>query len=835
MSSALAPVLAALAALVALSSMRLAERLAPGWLVPAHRVLLAPAGLATALALVALSQSGALETLLSALDPADTIGHRGLARRGADGALTLLLIGLASLFIVYLVARALFAFTRPRDPDRPPVPRWMAVFGLSPDGTPSPAQLPLRLGAWVVLPLALVSMAWLPSDTTTPSSATSLWAAALTFLISLIGALDPSRSKPAEALTADTLAPPIDDEVARWLAEAGPSTPLPGEPAVSPAPDPDGLWPDQRRILSMLDASAIVLAGPGGTGKRTAALILALHRHERTGRRILWLGETDPSALRERLVAIQKGPSLAAVMPLEVRSAENPELASAAHSSTDEAPSLIVVELGETITGVQLARLRYAIHRLGATSMSNVRPPVVVLGPLSPGAMSSAARAIAAREPVIIQPRPHELTPTAAIDRALLTSAAPMRPPPPGAALLTLGRPRAMPRYPHRPITRIGRIGPITRIDRKGPIHELVAVPGGPRGRRVLDWLGRGTPTPPERRLLLNLPGDREVPERRLQLARTHLRLALSEAFHERTRLEVVFSHRLVEAELAALSGRLTERKTADGQTWLHLDDTGSTPTTSDSITLREPRGGTTLEVPRESVDLLAYEGALLSGHEVAFGVDGERLLVPTTATATTPIRRLRFAATSTRESVSLHRFQGEAALELRVTRLVLSGTHLGVRRFEAREERSHTTLLGEAARLIPPRPVEAVFVPLPDASAVALHTLRHVIAEALPLVFENADDVCVSYTLEDELSRPGLVFWDRHQDGLGAVHDLRGPDLLALLTECRALLTCTCLRHCASCCESVTCTTPEVELDRHAALSVLEPIFAQRSLRSVG
>lgn len=817
MSALVTTLFAALAVLAALFSLRLAERLAPGWLVPAHRAVLVPAGLVTALTLITLGQTNTLEPLMLALDPADALGHPGFARRGPDGALTLLLLALASLFIVYLVARALFALTRPRDPDRPPIPRWMMLIGLSPDGTPSPAQLPLRLGAWLVLPLALISMAWLPDDAATPN--TSLWAAALTFHVSLIAALSPSHITPAETSTPTTLHAPPDDAVARWLAEAGPTTPLPGEPAISSQPDPDGLWPEQRRILSMLDTSALVVAGPEGSGKRTSALILSLSHHERTGRRILWLGNTGSSSLRARLVSLQKGPSLAAVMPLEVHSADTPELALTAHT---EAPALIVVELGEALTGVQLARLRYAIHRLGTTSMSTMRPPVVVLGALSPSAMVSAARAIAAREPVLVhlQPQPQSPLPTAAIERALLPSATPTRPPPPGAAHLTLGRPRPMPRYPHPQIVRV---------------HELVSVPGGPRGRRVLDWLAHGTPTPPERRLLINLPGDREVPERRLQLARTHLRLALTEAFHERTRLEVVFSRRLVEAELAALSGRITEQKTADGHTWLLLRDKELAPSTSDSITLREPRGGTTLEVPRDSLDLLAYEGALLSGYEVALGVDGERLLVPTTATATTPIRRLRFATTPTRESVSLHRFQGESSLELRVTRLQLSGTHLGVRRFEAREERSHTTLLGEAARLIPPRPIEAVFIPLPDASEVALHTLRHAIAEALPLVIENADDVCVSYTLEDELTRPGLVFWDRHPDGLGAVHDLRGPDLLALLTECRALLTCTCARHCASCCESVTCTTPDVPLDRHAALAILEPFFVQRSLRSAG
>ena len=827
MSVVFTTLFAALAVLVVLASLRLAERLAPGWLVPAHRALFVPAGLFTALAVLALGQTATLDPLLSALDPADAIGHRGLARRGPDGALTLLLLSLAALFVVYLAARALFAFTRPRDPDRPPIPRWMMLIGLSPDGTPSPAQLPLKLGAWLVLPLALLSLAWLPSDmATAPSSSpigpTSLWAAAILFLTSFIAALSPSRATTLTTSTATTVSTPSEDPVARWLAAAGPTTPLPGEPAVPPPSDPDGLWPAERRILASIDASAIAVAGPEGMGKRTAALHIALTHHERTGRRILWFGDTTLAALRERLVSTKRGPSLAAVMPLEVCSEKTPELALT--HKPDDAPALIVVELDASTTGVQLARLRYAIHRLGATSMSTSRPPVVVMGPLSPTAMVSAARAIAAREPVLVHLTQPDTTatapPTSEIARALLTHAIPLPPPPPGAALLTLTRPRTLPRHPHPRLARI---------------HELVTLPGGPRGRRVLDWLHQGAPTPPERRLLINLPGDREVPERRLELARTHLRLALSEAFHERTRLDVVFSRRLVEAELAALAGRLIEQKTADGHTWLHLQDHQLPQSPTDMIALREPRGGTTLEVPRESVDLLAFEGALVSGHEVALGVDGERLLIPTTATAATPLRRLRFANTMTRESVSLHRFQGEAPLELRVTRLMLSGTHLGVRRFEGREERSHTTLLGDAARIIPARPVEAVFVPLPGASEVALHTLRHAVAEALPLILENADDVGVGAALEDELGRPGLVFWDRHQDGLGAVHDLRGPDLLALLTECRALLTCTCTRHCAHCCESVTCTTPEVELDRHAALAVLEPFFVQRSLRSTG
>jgi hypothetical protein len=442
-----------------------------------------------------------------------------------------------------------------------------------------------------------------------------------------------------------------------------------------------------------------------------------------------------------------------------------------------------------------------------------------VLGSLSEGAMLAATRAIAAKEPVAVSAEAPLAT--RAIKRFLVNGHVDrLAAPPGGGARLDLTRPTRLPRYPGG----------------DEPVHELVSLPGGPRGRRILEWLQRTPQTLPERRLLLALPGDREVPERRLQLARESLRLALADGWQERSRLDTVFSRSLVDTTLSSIGPGVETRKTLHDQVWVRAQIQEQDQATDPPIVIAEPRSGLSIAVPRESLDWVAFEGAILSGLEVAMGVDGQRLLVATTAVTATPLRRVRFASANTRETVTLHRFQGDVPLEVRATRLTIAATHFGVRRFEGREERTHTTLhVGGAPRLIPPRSVEAVFLPLPGVSEAGLHALRHALIECLPLVIENADDLGVGLATDHELERPGLVLWDRHPDGLGAVHDVRGPDLLALLSECRALLTCSCSNHCAQCCESVTCTTPEVPLDRHAALAAIEPLLVPKALRYTG
>lgn len=814
-------VLSLLAGLFVVALFRLGERMAPGWLVPAHRALAFPAASMAGLMLVILEAAGGLGPALDLLMP-------GLARRGPQGALSLWLVALALLLVCYLGARAVFAITRPRDPDCSPVPRWMWLLGVAPDGSATPIQASLRLGGGLVVVCAWLGAGLLPVEAS--GLAVTTWGTATLVLTGLGISLHPGRTPDRpKAAVADP--PMVDDRLARWLAAAGGLTPLPGEAAIDhhPASRIEGgagleLWSLQRRVRAAEHASAVTVAGPLGSGRRTAALLWAYALHQRTGRRILWLGETPLEDLRERLDLqahllsgqLARGPSPVDIVPLEVVSASDPD----AILRGDEPPCAIIVELDRVAAGVELARLRYAIHRVGTVDMSTQRPSVLVLGTLAASAMLAATRAIAAKEPVLITA--DSPLATRAIRRFLIEGRLDrLSSPPPGGACLDLHRPTSLPRYP----------GPDV-----GPVHELVALPGGPRGRRLRDWLMQTPNKLSERRLLLALPGDREVPERRLHLAREALRHSLGEHWQERQRLYTVFSRPLVDATLLALGARVEVRRTLEGQVWVRAVGLVPEPSHQSAIVISEPRSGTSVSISQDALDWVAFEGAIVDGHEVVFGIDGQRLLVPTTATAATPLRRVRFSPSSARETVTLHRFQGEASLEVRATRLSVSATHFGVRRFDGREARSHTTLhVGEAPRLIPPRTHEAIFLPFPQATEAGLHALRHAVVECLPLIVENAEDVGVGYATEAELERAGLVLWDRHPEGLGAVHDLQAADILALLTECRALLNCTCASHCAQCCESVSCTTPEAPLDRHAASAAIEPLLVPRALRFTG
>ncbi len=794
----------------------LGQRLAPTWLTPVHRALAIPAALLTATTLLILGVAPGFEAVLQLLDPYDKVGVVGLARVGPGAAVTLLTLTLAVFILYYLVARLVFAATRPRRPERTPVPAWMGWLGIAPDGTSAHAvRRPLLGSALLVFVALLLATTLTPAD----SPPTSGWAAATVALLGWVIALAPSQ--PAHSaqtsLALDPATPDTrhtTDELLAWHQALGSPKLISREPTTLPRVDSEGLWPHQREALdrdpSTL-AAPLAIGGPPGSGKRTAALLVAAELAATHGRRILWVGTTPTAELARRLAVLR--PDEVSLIDIQTL-APTPATLDAA-TRWDDPPAAIVIECDLARSSVALARLRYAVHRLAG---SRHRVPVIVVGALGRDSLMTATRAIAAAEPSFIEATS---APTAAIERYLIDRPTPPTPAPEGTALLSVDAPRPHPRYPSSLVSR--------------PVHEFIRLPGGPRGRRVRAWLDGTDPAHPadlaaRQRLVIVLPGDREVPEPRLRSARHALHRSLADGWQDERRLVEVFSRRLVAAELLALTDKGLERRQPFGMSQVRcptLATSAADPTSN--LHLSEPRGGYTLVLPRESAELDAFEGAIFGTFEVTLGVDGERLLVPTQSVRSTPIRRLRFSPSSSIsnvETISHHRFLGDVALEVRTTRLSLSAVHHGVRRFESSEQRAHTTLM-HAPRMVAPRTVEAVTLAFPNATEAGLHALTHAVAEMLPWVVDNASDLGVSH--EGEGPKACLVLWDRNPDGLGAVHDLRGADLLALLTEAHRLLaTCTCQAHCASCCESAGCTTPEAPLDRHAALQLIEPLLTK-------
>src|SRR5690606_28087090 len=117
-------------------------------------------------------------------------------------------------------------------------------------------------------------------------------------------------------------------------------------------------------------------------------------------------------------------------------------------------------------------------------------------------------------------------------------------------------------------------------------------------------------------RLVIALPGDREVPEHRLRTARLALHRSLGDGWLDERRLVEVFSKRLVTAELAALSDKGLERRLRDGRSEVRCPNTAANVAESPDLELRDPRANFALSLPREVVELEAFEGAIFGRYE---------------------------------------------------------------------------------------------------------------------------------------------------------------------------------------------------------------------------
>lgn len=374
-------------------------------------------------------------------------------------------------------------------------------------------------------------------------------------------------------------------------------------------------------------------------------------------------------------------------------------------------------------------------------------------------------------------------------------------------------------------------------------------------------------------RILSAVPGGNSTPQGLQTQARGQLRAVLDKGFVDLQRLEAVFSPEVARQVLDSLeTSRIFERfegwrpNPADPkkpQVLQLVRAQGAVEADRDRrdhewADLRATAVGRSWQVPAALLDFQYYDGALLQldGKRYRVQVDKHqartRLLVeePTAVTAT-PIRALRFRRHGQAPLDSrFPRYGGQGGLETLRCAVQLALTHQGVHTFGY--SRDHLGGSGDSLQRLYeemlPQPVSsASFVtrawlvcppPLEGTSPeVVLHTLSHVLRDCLDYFFLGASEfIGVGYEMDFE-GRAGLVFYDRHPEGLGCLDDIDdAKDLQAILAAAREILAgCDCDSSCSRCCRSVTCTRRphNHDLDRHQAVRVLDALLSRSGASS--
>jgi len=810
MSALLATFLALLSVVLVHVLARAVERAGPDWMTPARSQLWAIAGVVLAAASGIASALGG--SWLAYLSP-----RLGLAEAGAAGALAAVTLSLAALLLLTVVLHLVW----PRgDSARAPARATALLFGIAPDGTAlEGVRRPLRWG-FTGLSLALIAAlpwgGWLDVGG---------WATASMVLVAMSRSLARPLEAQAEATVADVVMPASEDAHAAFHRALGSPPLFEREAAVGASSDYASeivlacLAEDARTVDVV--ARVLAAAAPEGAGKRRAARIVAERLAER-GLATLWIGANGG----DEKVGAQS------ISPADLNSALDRAIAF-------PRLGLIVVDAAVALSAEVLAGLRYGIHRLVARErLAHGSLTLLVLG-VRPSVVT-VARAIGAAEPIVVVPR--QPLPTQPILRYLLP--APPEPrlaaePPEDTRFVALDRPAPLARHPAA----------------RSVAREYLVPVGGPLGRRMREDRAQSLVRGRASRLLVALPGDRDVPEQRDGLARFHLRAALAEAPQEVDRLRAVFSPGLVDRELAALerAGLLRQihgwAPTATGivaapRVRARLPQ-GSASEAAPRTLLVEPRSGRKREVAFAGVDLELFDGAITTlGTAERFEVrtGASRVLVPTHLVSATPLRTLATTLVGAPRKSRL-RFRGAREVEVWEGDIEVRALHRGVRQFASDaqasgERRAYTRLLPEPM-MLPALRTAARMLVFAEAgpSAAALHAMVHALREVSPCFFDNATDLGVTYTTADDagLGRAAIVLYDAHPEGLGTCADLHDDDLEALVLAACELLECDCAAHCAKCCESTTCTDAQVSLDRREALRVLSELVVARPIPLAG
>lgn len=405
------------------------------------------------------------------------------------------------------------------------------------------------------------------------------------------------------------------------------------------------------------------------------------------------------------------------------------------------------------------------------------------------------------------------------------------------------------------------------------PAHEYLLFADDPLSQQLLaqfrakrSWWPAWYDTTRFPRILSAVPGGSATPEGLLAQARSHMRAALDKGFCDVERLRAVFSPEVADQVLAGLeSSRSFERFEA----WRPNPDDPKKPkvvqlcraqgaATSDrtqayeTAELRDPSLGLTFKVPAALLDVEFYDGAIIqrAGRRYRVAMDPghqrkRQLLVESSAMTATPIRSLHFAHHgSTPMDTRFARYGGAKGLETVRCSVQLQLTHHGVHFFgHTREspaaaadslQRLHEQML-QTPHVAQSFVTRAWMVCLPDADEVVLHTLSHVLRDSLDYFFLGASDfIGVGYEL-DLGGKAGVVFYDRHPEGLGCLDDIDdAKDLQAVLAAAREILAgCDCDSACAKCCRSVSCTRRphNHDLDRKRTLIVLDALLSRGRL----
>lgn len=337
-------------------SHRLARRLAPHLLSPAHAPLW---GLAAIFLAVATGLAAAVHPDLAHLWAAPLEA----AERGPTGRFAALAVALAALLALVLLFRIAFAVLRPRRAARAPVPALFLLFAIGPDGTPLEATRRRLSALFATLAfVATLAAPWLPR-TLDPS----LWAASVAALTGLACAFAPTRRPRADVVAI---------------------------PAADPLPSAPPLWPFQHAILARTrQVASLAVAAPSGAGKTHAALTHAA-ASMRLGRPVLWLVPTASAraavlAAADRLFAsepaIDRAADLHVLTPSALEAALNAR-ALPAHVG------LVVLDHLEAWTGAELGRARFLVHRAAPDGA----PAFLALGTLGGHAVRQAAELVSA-------------------------------------------------------------------------------------------------------------------------------------------------------------------------------------------------------------------------------------------------------------------------------------------------------------------------------------------------------------------------------------------------------------------------------------------------------
>jgi len=433
--------------IAALGLWHLATRLAPDMLRPGHGALWLPAALGPAVAWAVLAALAAPEA------PALWLSERlGVAAAGPGAALTHLALALLTLLATFAAARLLFALLRPRRPDRPPLPGWFVVAGVTRAGAPLEGFRAAARGLLLTLTLVLSALPLASGLLDTTS-----WAAALAALLAgLFAVTHPARGAGAAAEATGRARPPAPTDAAAprfdalhaWLGAppehdrlpaltpdapapaslapaglppAGIPPGIPGSPPPTPPWCPPGFapYPYQAALLGHRRPPAIALAGPVGSGRTTAAVLAGLREILESGAAAAVLTPTaaaaEAAAARARTL-LADGRAAAAVA---VQAGDRPGDADLWCASLADLEAflggcarldrqgfarrlaLIVVTDAEALSGYGIPQARFLVHRLGAAGEAG-RPGLVITGDLGEGAMDEAARAIAASEVALV-------------------------------------------------------------------------------------------------------------------------------------------------------------------------------------------------------------------------------------------------------------------------------------------------------------------------------------------------------------------------------------------------------------------------------------------------